>query len=160
MRHLTSDSGATLVEALVAAALLVTVATGTAALILHARQAGRRTEQSMAATSLALARLEALAAVPWEYDFGGGAPEPDALSVAPPDALDRNLPGRSDITDAAGRPVGSAGAETAHFAVRWAAWNVSANAQARALEVCVFPWPASLGALPIVCLASARVRQP
>jgi hypothetical protein len=160
MRHVTSEAGSTLVEAVVAAALLVTVATGTATLILLGHQMGQRTEQSIAATSLAAARLESLAAVAWEYDLGGGAPVVQAMAVTPGDALDQNLADRSETTDEAGRVVGSPGAESPRFVVRWAVWSVPTAMDARAIEVCVFRWPGATGAMPLTCLASARVRQP
>lgn len=155
------ERGATLVEAIVAGALLVTLVTGAASLILLGHRLGVRAEQSMAATSLAMARLQVLRAIPWDYDVSGAAPEVPALAYAPSDALDRNVPGYWEVTDESGRVVGTPGSAAAAFVIRWALWPVAAGtSDARAIEVCVYPWPDADQALPLACLASARTRQP
>jgi hypothetical protein len=155
------ERGATLIEVVVAASLLVTLATGTASLILLGHRLGARAEQAMAATTLAAARLEALRAIPWEYAIGGDGPEVAALAYAPSDALDRNTPGLWQATDEAGRPAGMAGSSGAAFVVRWAVWPLTAGPpDARAIEVCVFAWPGAERTPPLACLASARARQP
>jgi hypothetical protein len=155
------ERGATLIEAVVAASVLVTVATGTASLILLGHTLGVRADQAMAATTLAAARLHALRAIPWDYAIGGDAPEVAALAFAPADALDRNTPGFWQATDEAGRPVGMPRSGGAAFVVRWAVWPVTAGPpDARATEVCVFEWPGAERTPPLTCLASARARQP
>lgn len=155
------ERGATLVEAIVASALLVTLAIGTASLIVLGRRLSERTEQSMAATSLATARLQALRAIPWDHGLDGAASEAAALAYSPPDALDRNVPGQWQATDPSGRPIGAGGSGGAVFVIRWAIWPVTAGTpDARAIEVCVFPWPGADQTLPLTCLASARTRQP
>lgn len=155
------EHGATLVEAIVASALLVTLVTGTASLIFLGRRLAERTEQSMAATSLAAARLQALRAIPWDHRVDGTASEPAALALSPPDALDRNVPGHWHETDTSGRLTAAGGSGGAAFVIRWAIWPVAAGTpDARAIEVCVFPWHGTEQTLPLTCLASARARQP
>lgn len=144
-----------------AAALLTTIAGGTATLILTGHQLGVRAEQTLVATSLARSRLARLLAVPWQYQPGGTAPPVPALAIAPDDALDRSVSGFSEVTDHAGRTEGSPEADGSQFVVRWAVWPLTIGpSEGRALEVCVFSWPAGAGAMPLACLASARVRQP
>jgi len=155
------ERGATLVEAVVASALLVTLVTGTASLILLGRRLGDRAEQSMAATSLAAARLQALRAIPWDHRLDGAASEPAALACSPPDALDRNVPGHWQMTDPSGRLTGTGDSGGPAFVVRWAVWPITTGtADARAIEVCVFAWHGSDQTPPLTCLASARTRQP
>jgi hypothetical protein len=155
------ERGTTLLEAVVAVGLLVSIVAGTASLVLLARRLGAQAETAMAATTIAAARLEALRAVPWEYDLAGGAPEAAALAVAPAEALDRNVPGFWDGLDDAGRLLGVPGSAAAAFVRRWAVWAVPVSrGEVAALHVCVFAWPAREGAPPLVCLASVRARQP
>jgi hypothetical protein len=159
MPALRADRGTTLLEAIVAASLLATIAVGTASLILLARRLGERAEQLMTATTLAAARLEALRSIPWVYDIGGAVPEVADLSLSPPDALERNATGFWDATDGSGRPLSSS-TEPA-FLRRWAiASAVAGPAQARGIEVCVFTWPVERNPVPLACLAGARTRQP
>ncbi len=161
MRNTHDESGTTLIEALVAAALLTTLAGGTATLILTGHRLGLQAEQSLVATSLARSRLARLLAVPWQYQPGGGVPPVPALALAPDDALDLSVSGFSEITDRAGRMEGSPESDGPQFVVRWAVWPLTTGpSEGRALEVCVFAWPAGAGAVPLACLASARVRQP
>jgi hypothetical protein len=159
IRH--AESGSTLVEALVAAGLLTTVAIGTATLLLVGRQSGQGAEEAVTATMLATSRLERLLAVPWQYPLGGLPPVVPALAVSPADALAANADGYCEFVDDAGLPEGSPGAGAPRFVVRWALSPLASVAvEGRAVEVCVFAWPGAEGAPPIACLASARVRQP
>ena len=111
MLALRDQHGTTLLEAVVAAGLLVTVSAGTASLIVLAHRVGAQTEQGMTATTLAAARLQALRAVPWRYEIDGSVPEVSALAYSPPDALDRNTTGYWDVIDESGRPLASSEAK-------------------------------------------------
>jgi hypothetical protein len=161
MPTISEERGATLIEAVIAGGLLVTLAAGTATLITLARRLGVRSEQLMAATSIATARLQSLRAIPWDYDLAGAANEVTPLALAPAGALDRNTPALFENTDDAGQAVTFPGASAPAFTVRWAVWPApGGSGEARSIEVCVFSWPAAEGAPPLVCLASARARQP
>ena len=109
-RH--DERGATLVEAMVAGSLLVTLAAGAATLILLGHTLGIQTEQSMTATALATARLEALRAIPWDYGSGGVAPDVPALAPSPSTVLDASTSGYSETLDDSGRPHGTGRFET------------------------------------------------
>lgn len=156
-----SQRGITLVEAVVAASLLLTLAGGVAYLFLLAHRFAIAAEQVTVALAAVTSRLESLAAVPWVYDLTGGEPEVDALGLSPPDALDRNAEGFHDFVDATGTPVDGDDEVQPAFARRWALLPLNGDAtSSRAVEVCAFTWPAPAGAPPLVCLASARTRQP
>lgn len=158
MRTLADQRGLTLVETLLAASLLFTMAGGLAGLLLQTRQLVVRSDEMTFATLAAAARLERLRAMPWRYGVDGSAPEEPALAVSPPDALDRNVDGFHERLDASGRPL-AAGPGEPRLVCRWAIVR-GADAATRGLEACVLAWPAPDGASPLVCLASARGRQP
>jgi type II secretory pathway pseudopilin PulG len=161
MLALRADRGTTLLESIVAASLLATIAVGTASLILLARRLGDRAEQLITATTLAAARLEALRAIPWQYDITGAVPDLASLSLSPPDALERNSNGFWDAIDEAGRPRSGPAEPLAAFVRRWAIVPaVTGAAQARGIEVCVFRLPVERNPVPLACLVSARTRQP
>lgn len=156
-----SERGTTLVEAVVAASLLLTLAGGVAYLFLLTHRFALAAEQMTIAVAAATSRLETLMAVPWAYDLAGGEPEASALDLSPPDVLDRNVAGFSDLVDATGTPVDGDSDVQPAFARRWALLPLNGDASSsRAIEVCTFTWPAPPGAPPMVCLASARTRQP
>ena len=160
MRIITDERGATLVEALVAGALLLTLATGTATLITLARGLSARAEQLMSGTALATARLQILRSVPWAYGIDGSADEVAVLATSGIDTLSRNTSGFFELANEFGE-AGSVGASAPAFAVRWAIGSTAAAAgETRSLEVCVFAWPAADNSPPLVCVASARARQP
>jgi type II secretory pathway pseudopilin PulG len=155
------ERGATLIEAIVAGGLLVTLATGTATLVTLARRLGDKAEQLMAATTTASARLQVLRAVPWEYGLDGSVEEVAALAPSGGHALERNTPGYFEIADEAGQPVGGADPGAPAFTVRWDIGpTAGAAGDTRRIEVCVFAWPTPDGSPPLVCVASARTRQP
>lgn len=160
MPRLHDQRGTTLLEALFAASLLATLVAGTAALIVLAHRVGGQSEQAAAATLLAGARLQALRAVPWRYEIDGTAPEVAALAYSPPGALEHDTNGYADITDESGRVLDDQEVGQA-FVRRWAVSPVtSGSMRARAIEVCVFAWPADRHPVPLVCLADVRTRQP
>lgn len=156
-----SERGTTLVEAVVAASLLLTLAGGVAYLFLLTHRFAVTADRMTVAVAAAVSRLETLLAIPWGYDLAGGEPEAGALDFSPPDALDRNAVGFYDLVDAAGMPVDDGGDVQPAFTRRWALRALNNDASSsRAIEVCTFTWPAPPGAPPLVCLASARTRQP
>jgi len=160
MKALVDPRGLTLVETLLAASLLFTLAGGAAYVLLLTRQLAVRAEEMGIATTVASARLERIRAIPWQYGIDGSAPEVVALAVSPQDALERDVDGLHELLDASGRPV-RRGIADPRFVCRWAIVPVAADSgDARGIEACVFVWPAGEDALPVVCLASARGRQP
>lgn len=160
MSSFKSQRGTTLLEAVFAAGLLTTLVAGTASLILLAHRVGVQTEQSTTATLLAAARLQALRAVPWRYEIDGTTPAVASLADSPPDALEHDVSGYSDVTDDAGRVVDGHESGRA-FVRRWAISPLFSGAtQSRTIEVCVFAWPADRHPQPLACLTGVRTRQP
>jgi len=156
-----SQRGITLIEAVVAASLLLTLAGGVAYLFLLAHRFALAAEQMTVAVAAATSRLEAMAAIPWFYDVDGAAPEITALALSPPDVLGRDTAGFYDRLDAAGSPLEGIDDGPPAFVRRWALLPLNGDADtSRAMEVCVFAWPPAADAAPLACLASARTRQP
>lgn len=156
-----SQHGLTLIETVVAASILLTLAGGLAHLFLQSHRFALAAEQMTVAVAAASARLDALSAIPWHYDLAGAAPDVAALAVSPADALDRNIAGLHDRLDATGWPLPASDAGQPAFVRRWALLPSSGDpTTGRGIEVCVFAWPAAPGATPLACVASARTRQP
>ncbi len=155
------ERGTTLVEALVAASLLITIVSGIAHLIIQTHRFAVRAEQMTVAVVAAASRLERLRAIPWEYDLAGMERDAPTLALSPPDALDREVTGFHETLDVSGEAAVDSAAGTPAFVQRWAIVSASsAGERARAIEVCVFAWPAADAAPPLACLASVRTRQP
>ncbi len=129
-------SGFSLIEVLVAAALLIVAAAGVGQLLalgLQTTESGRETTSTGA---LASQKMEQLRSLTWTYDEAG-APSSDAytdlsrdppasggrgLDPSPPGTLDRDVAGYVDYLDARGRWIG-AGPDPppdAMFVRRWA----------------------------------------
>jgi hypothetical protein len=160
MRNLVNDRGVTLIETLLAASLLFTLAGGVAHLLLLTRQLAVGAEQVTAAIVAASARIERIRAVPWHYGLDGSVPEVAAIAVSPSGTLERDTEGFYEVLDAAGRPL-EGGSTDRRMVCRWAIVPASGGTpDLRGIEACVFAWPAGDGARPLVCLASARGRQP
>ena len=152
-----SARGSTLVEGLVACALLATIAAGVASLLLMVRRLNVEAERSMVATTLAVARLQALRAVPFEYASDATPVDWPALAVSPADTLERDAGGWTDTLDEGGVEATSG---SPSYVRRWAVRPAgAARPDTRAIEVCVFAWPAPQGAPPLVCVATVRARQ-
>jgi hypothetical protein len=153
--------GTTLVEALVATSLLVALVSGVAHLLLSAKQWALHAELVEAATLAAEDRLERLRAVSWSYDLAGRPVGATELEASPSDTLVRSTPLYEDTLARTGEPVSGSPPRDATFVRRWAVAQVAASDPGtRLLEVCVYRSPAPSGAVPIVCLATIRTRQP
>ena len=156
-----NERGTTLVEALVAAGLLITIVSGIAYLIVQAHRFAVRAGQMTVAVVAASARLERLRAIPWEYNLAGMERDAPALAMSPPGSLDRDVDGFHETLDASGDAVEGTAEATAAYVRRWAIGPAREGGErARTLEVCVFEWPAANSAPPLTFLASARTRQP
>lgn len=115
------EAGSSLVEALVAASVVLTVAAGVAQLLIWSRRAVWGAGTETAAVSLAVEKLEQLRALEWRVDAAGirhsdrttnlSAAAPAAngtgLQRSPPGALARNTPGFMDFVAADGGWRGS-----------------------------------------------------
>jgi type II secretory pathway pseudopilin PulG len=161
MRIRRLERGATLIEVLVAAGLMITLVAGLAHLLIASRESVVLTERSATAVLAAQDRLERLRALAWSWDLSGAPVEDEALAPSPPDALARDATGYADVVDARGRPTSEPEAGEGVFTRRWAVVPLGSDEPAAlALEVCVFERRAPAGAPPLVCLVTVRTRQP
>lgn len=117
--------GFSLVEVLVAMALVVTSAIGLAELFSLASRVTQESRIDTGATFAAEAKMAQLRALTWAYDTAGtGTPLSDAgLSVSPAAALTANVDGFADYVDAAGASVPN-GAEAAGRRVYLRRWSL------------------------------------
>ncbi len=159
--HTGRERGATLVEVLVAAALLVTLVAGLAHLFVTSQQHAQMAERQAAATLVAQDRVQRLGAEAWSWHLNGLPADAPGLAPSPPGALDSSIAGYSDVVDRYGGQSEGDDAEGPAFVRRWSiAPARAADPDAVAIEVCVFRWPAVEDAAPLACLHTIRSRQP
>ncbi|MPY91397.1 MAG: prepilin-type N-terminal cleavage/methylation domain-containing protein [Luteitalea sp.] len=138
--HPRAARGFTLVECVLALAIVVVLALGGATLVERAVHAGRQAHARTVATALAAAKMEELRMLTWRVDHRSdgtnlrvsdlvsditqtpataGGP---GLRPSPAESANRNTPGYVDYVDAQGRTVGtgSSPAPEAHYVRRWA----------------------------------------
>lgn len=154
--------GFTLVEALIALAILVTVLVGLAGLLTTSVRLARESGIRGSAVLAAQQKLEWLNARTFGYAPDGSAATDEALAPAPPDALDTDTPGYVDAIDERGREV-DPGAGHVVWRRRWAITEVDLTEPGTiAVEVCVFR-PMGAGATSRAaeaCVSTLRTRQP
>jgi prepilin-type N-terminal cleavage/methylation domain-containing protein len=123
-----SERGFTLVEVIVSAGLLATVAAGSSYLVARAVQDTEAVRTRTVAAVAAQQKMEQLRSLAWAgaQDFGtdlSGENAPQGgtgLQVSPAGTLDANVSGHVDYLSADGQWMNPASASTAVFARRWA----------------------------------------
>ena len=161
LRLVLVERGTTLVEALVASAILVTLLAGVAHLFISSQQQAAMAERIAAATLVAQDRIQQLSAEPLSWTVHGGPVDAPGLALSPPGTLDADTAGYSDVVDRAGRAASDEEADGPAFVRRWAIGLARrSDPDALSIEVCVFPWPSPEGAAPLTCLHTIRARQP
>jgi prepilin-type N-terminal cleavage/methylation domain-containing protein len=173
VRSMRSDDGFTLLELLVALAMIALLVGATASIMAVAGRSLVRSRLDTTAVMLAHRRLEQLNALVWGYgsahalglgvdletDLSGRDPMPGGtgLGTAPSDALDVDTPGFVDHLDAAGRWIaaGTAVPSAARFTRRWTVQHVDGFPDIVILRVRVVDRHAELRD---VQLSSLRVR--
>jgi prepilin-type N-terminal cleavage/methylation domain-containing protein len=141
-------AGFTLVEVLIAIAILITIAVGVAQLIAVATRAIRAAREHSSAVILAAAKMDQLRALAWTYEpsapglravprsdratdvsHPNHAPTGAGLDVSPAGTLGANMPPYVDYVDDAGRWVGHGADPPANavFIRRWAVWPLPAD---------------------------------
>ena len=153
--------GFTLVETLIATALIVTAVAGLAQLFTLSVRFTRDAGQFGVALVAAQDKLESLRTLAFAYDVDGVAATDPRLRPSPAGTLAANVERFVDWLDERGTVV-----DEAHGAAYVRRWRVSVLAagepEAIAIDVCVFRWPAvNVGPDQAdACLATIRVRQP
>jgi type II secretory pathway pseudopilin PulG len=115
--------GFSLIEALAALALLVTLALGLGHLFILSARTNARARMTSLASILAADQIERLRSLSWAFDAQGlritdaetdltvtpERPGGVGLSPSPADALERNIEGYCDFLDSSGRSIGRGG---------------------------------------------------
>jgi hypothetical protein len=129
------ESGTALIEALIAAVVVISITTGVALLIVRSSRAVWMAGTQSAAAVAAQQKIEQLSALEWRFDASGVARSDSTtdlsiesseasgsgLQPSPPDSLDRNTPGFVDFVaeDGRWRGRGAAPPSGAAFLRRW-----------------------------------------
>ena len=177
MNHDRNDhlgDGFTILEVIVALALLATMAAGIAPLFQVAAGAARGARAQTSATALAAQKMEQLRALTWGYDAAGlirlsdsstdlSSDPPTALGTglgpSPIDSLNHDTSGYTDYLDGAGRWVGAGTTppSRATFIRRWNIQPSPTNADTLVLQVLV---STVVGERQRISGAALRARQP
>lgn len=162
--HFGCECGSSLVEVLVAAAILVTVFAGLAQVFVYTGRFTRDLSRRDVALLSAQSKIEWLRSRPLAYEEDGTPTRDPALAPSPEESLVADVPGYHDRLDTDGIVIAEDDAQAAApaFVRRWAVTPLDDVPDAVALEVCVYRWPAEVGAVAAAetCLATVRVRQP
>jgi prepilin-type N-terminal cleavage/methylation domain-containing protein len=149
--RLYGDTGFTLVEVLIAMALLAVLATGIATLTISATRAVARARAETAAVTIARARLEQLRGLAWGFgsaqaprpvsdfstDLGAAVPQAGGpgLSTTSTTVLDSDVAGHVDYVDMNGRWMGVVMSGGARFVRRWSVQPVASFPDTLLLQV-------------------------
>lgn len=138
---LRTAGGFTLVEALVAAALVATGAVVLAQLVAVGAEQTTTTRDALEALVAAQSKLEELRATTWSYSVPGSD-----IALSPAGALSNDAPGFVDRTD--------------RYVRRWAVTRRDpADSDVVVMHVCVFAAAVS-GGRPEACVSTIRTRRP
>lgn len=166
------NRGFTLVEALVALALIVTAAASLAQLFLQSTSLMLTARRAPVVLAAAQSKIEQLRALSFTFDVLG-APVADissdtaqlppapaggtGLQPSPADSLERDADGFVDYLDAHGRPLGGGLPPDAAYVRRWAITELETDV----LEIRACVWTiVPAGAPPETCLLTVRTRRP
>ena len=161
MALISTTRGFTLIETLIATALIVTVVAGLAQLFALSVRFTRESAQFGVALVAAQDKLESLRAVRFDYDQAGTPVSDPKLRASTSDTLAHDVAGFADWLDAGGTPLGAP--DGAGYVRRWRVTEIAGDEpSAIAIDVCVFRLPAvhTQPSSADACLATIRVRQP
>ena len=152
------DAGFSILEALIASALLAGAITVLLHLITISAEQAARTELSATAGVLAQAKLEQLRAFPFAFDPAGVPLDVPALAPSPDDAHLTSTPPYVEQFDRFGAPV--EGDTVPNYVRRWSISRYEDDPNTLLLTVCVeVSGRRGSGAVP-ACVWTIRTRQP
>jgi prepilin-type N-terminal cleavage/methylation domain-containing protein len=158
------ECGFTLIEVLVASALVVSVIGGLAQLAAKGVAQSHAARTSGAALALAQGKLEELRAATWSYDASGVGVSDPALAESPADALSADRDGWGDAADEFGRPRATTDIERVVYRRRWFIGRFNAaDPDTLVLKVCVSSVVSATfaaGGRPDACVSTLLARKP
>lgn len=155
-----SVRGFSLIEALLASALIAGAVASLAAVVTTAASQTVAARRTLTALVLAQAKLEELRAIPFRFGADGSRADGEALARSPASALIEDHEGWVEDLDRFGGPVNDR--QPPHYRRRWAVTSyVPFDVDALVLQVCVFPSGNSrVGSMAEACVSAIRVRRP
>jgi prepilin-type N-terminal cleavage/methylation domain-containing protein len=158
------ESGFTLIEVLIASALVVSVIGGLAQLVAKGAGQSHAARSAGAALALAQGKLEELRAATWSYDASGAPVSDPALAESPADAVSADRDGWWDAADEFGQPVSTTDVGRTVYRRRWSIVRFdAADPHTLVLTVCVRSVVSSAAAgtgSPDACVSSVLARKP
>ena len=156
MRAFRLAAGFSLIEALIASALLAGAIATLAQLVMRSAAQTARAEHATVASVLAQAKLEELRALPFRFDANGVRIEDAALAPSAADSLAADSPPHVDALDRFGQPV--APGDPPAYVRRWSIAAAPLDPDTLVLAACVLP--AGIPRLTDTCVWGIRVRRP
>lgn len=154
------DRGLSLIEALIASALIATALVALSHLLAIATTQTTAARRTMTALVLAQSKLEALRSLPWRFAADGSRTSSEALALSPASSLVDDAGGWYEELDR----FGSAFVEgrPRQYRRRWAIARLSPmDEDTLVLQVCVFaPGVGGPDAAADACVAAVRTRKP
>ena len=156
-----ANYGFTLVETVVAAALVATAVVVLAHLVALGAEQGAGNRHALAAMIAAQSKLEELRSLSWTYALDGTPLSDAGLSPSPLRSLFEDAPGYAEFLDDAGAIVPEGDADSWPVLVRrWAILPlVPADTDTVVLQVCVFR-AGRAREHPEACVSAVRTRKP
>lgn len=157
------DAGFSLIETLIASALVASVLIGLAHLIAVGAHQSLRSRRAATAIALVQSKLEELRSVTWEYDQSGTPVSGAPLAISAPSALTEDTPGYVDYVNPQGKVVAWADADLPDLARRWSiAMFEASDPDTLILHVCGYIVRGHAGQddMPIACASTIRTRKP
>lgn len=157
------DSGFSLIETLVASALVASVVVGLAHLVAVGAHQSLRSRRAVNAVAAAQSKLEQLRNQTWRYDHTGMPTSSPALNVSPSNALSADTPGYVDFVDAYGEPMPLDGSDLPDLARRWSiAPFEAADPDTLIVHICAYTvrTRTARDPVPVACASTIRTRKP
>lgn len=148
--------GFSLIEALIASALLAGAIATLAQLVMRSAEQTMRAEHATVAAVLAQAKLEELRALTFRFDANGVRVEDPALAPSAADSLSADSPPHVEALDRFGQTV--APDEVPVYIRRWSIAAAPLDPDTLVLAACVLP--AGVLRLTDACVWGLRVRRP
>jgi type II secretory pathway pseudopilin PulG len=151
-----SAEGFSLVEAMIALAIIATAFTAAVQLLMQASAANRRARLVTRAAMLAASKMEELESLTYTVGDAGADVEDEGLSESPDGTLTDDVPDYCEWFDSAGQPLsGVARPPGASFVRRWSIRALEVDGHALALQVRV----ATVAGQPLATFTAIRTRR-